>query len=101
MEVWYIKILYVGDGTHIHDLRFIRKLVEKGYDTNVLTIDNNPVKLKGAKYYTFPQEFHDNCNRPINNIKYIIYIYRQRKYIKKLSQIEEPNLHAKCQALFL
>jgi len=34
-----MKILYIGDSTSIHDFRFVRKLVENGYDTNVLTID--------------------------------------------------------------
>jgi len=87
-----LKILYVGDSTHIHDFRFIRKLVENGYDTNVLTIDKNPVKIEGAKYFTFPQKLNEASNRFINDVKYVKYIYGQRKYILKIIKEIGPDI---------
>ena len=87
-----MKILYVGDSTHIHDFRFIRKLVENGYDTNVLTIDKNPVKIEGAKYFTFPQKLNEASNRFINDVKYVKYIYGQRNYIQKIIKEIGPDI---------
>ena len=87
-----LKILYVGDSTSVHDFRFIRKLVENGYDTNVLTIDKNPVKIKGAKYFTFSQKLNEASNRFINDVKYVKYIYDQRKYIRKIIKEIEPDI---------
>ena len=87
-----MKILYVGDSTSIHDFRFIRKLVENGYDTNVLTIDKNPVKIEGAKYFTFSQKLNEVSNRFINDVKYVKYIYDQRNYIRKIIKEIEPDI---------
>jgi len=84
-----LKILYVGDSKSIHDFRFIRKLVENGYDTNVLTIDKNPVKIEGAKYFTFPQKLNNASNKFINDVKYI---YGQRNYIRKIIKEIGPDI---------
>jgi glycosyltransferase involved in cell wall biosynthesis len=67
-------------------------LVENGYDTNVLTIDKNPVKIEGAKYFTFPQELNEIGNRFVNDVKYVKYIYGQRKYIRKIVKEIEPDI---------
>ena len=89
-----MKILYVGDSNCIHDFRFIRKYVENGYDTHVLTLDKNPTEIEGAKYYTFPQELNEGGNRFVNDAKYVKYIYSKRKFIRKIiKQIEPDILH--------
>jgi glycosyltransferase involved in cell wall biosynthesis len=67
-------------------------LIEKGYDTNVLTIDKNPVKIEGAKYFTFPQKLNEASNRFIYDVKYVKYIYGQRNYIRKIIKEIEPDI---------
>ena len=46
-----MKICYLGESTNIHHFRFIKKMVEKGYDTHVGTFTPEPVKIDGVKYY--------------------------------------------------
>jgi glycosyltransferase involved in cell wall biosynthesis len=67
-------------------------LIEKGYDTNVLTIDKNPVKIEGAKYFTFPQKLNEASNRFIYDVKYVKFIYGQRNYIRKIIKEIEPDI---------
>ena len=87
-----MRILYVGDSTHIHDFRFIEKLVERGYDTHVLTIDKNPIKIRGAKYYAFPLRFNEYGNRFLDDLRFIYYIYQQRKFIRRLIRMIKPDI---------
>jgi len=91
-----MRILYLGESLQIHDFRFIEKLVEKEYDTHVVTFTDKPIKLKGATYHNFPMyEDPMSHSRFVGDIIYIKNLVRQRSFIQKLIDELKPDiLHA-------
>jgi len=82
-----LRICYLGDCTHIHDLRFVTKLVERGYDTHVVTFVQNHVEVEGAKYYKipFPSLFFRSPRM----------LWRSRKALREVLLAVKPDvLHA-------
>ncbi|MFC1901639.1 glycosyltransferase family 4 protein [Chloroflexota bacterium] len=82
-----MRICYLGDCTHIHDLRFVTKLVERGYDTHIVTFMDNPIEVSGVKYHSvpFPDLFFRSPRR----------LWRSKKILREiLREIKPDVLHA-------
>lgn len=96
-----MRICYLGDPTHIHDSRFLKKMIEKGYDVHVVTLPltpsgKNPVELKNTTYYKFP-----HVSDPSKYPKYVCdvillrNIFEHGLFLRALIRKIEPDiLHA-------
>jgi len=91
-----LRICYLGESTSIHDLRFIRKLVEKGYDTHVVTFAPEPVKIYGASYHRFPQlEDPQKHSRLMGDLIFLRNLVCYRSFLRRLLKEIKPDiLHA-------
>ncbi|MFC1901633.1 glycosyltransferase family 4 protein [Chloroflexota bacterium] len=91
-----MRICYLGDSNCLHDFRFIKKLVDKGYDTHVVTFTSEPMRIEGARYFQFPQlEEPSKHSRPVGGLISLGNTWRYRSFLRKLLKEIKPDvLHA-------
>ena len=81
-----MRVCYVGNSVSIHDFRFIEKLVEKGYETHVVTLVE-PVKINGATYHKIPDYYYS-----LSSYKNFVELMKSRNALKRIIKKIKPDI---------
>jgi len=87
-----MRILYVGDSKVIHDLRFLRKLSQKKYEVDVLTMIDDPIRVEGVTYHVMPNAKARTGNRLMDDILYLPRVLEWRRHIRALVEQTQPDV---------
>jgi glycosyltransferase involved in cell wall biosynthesis len=87
-----MRVLYVGDSKSIHDLRFLRKLSQKKYEVDVLTMIDDPVRVEGVTYHVMPNMRASTGNRLKDDILYLPTVLQWRRHIRALVEETQPDV---------
>ncbi len=82
-----MRICYLGDDDNVHDLRFLEKLVEKGYETHVVSLQE-PVGIKGITYHKLaPYNYYS-----LGTIRGVPELIKARQALRKVIKEIKPDI---------
>ena len=91
-----MRVCYVGDGTHIHDQRFIRALVHSGIDLHVVSFERVSDGCPGATYHYIPRAAAAEGRTILGRTKTFVneWLPRRTELLRVIHRLAPDVLHA-------